>query len=183
MAAIVQGGLVRVVVPALGERLTINLGIAIAAVSMAALAFAVRPWMIYAIAVPYVLGWGLTGPAVQALVTRAVPAGEQGILQGAISSTRTASGVAASPVSGGLFALFHQRQRTGPHSRYRLSGRRGRVRGRPCRLARAHTRRRLRHRRVLPLRAASGTSQPAVGAIRRWRNPERAARRPNRSTT
>ncbi len=105
-AAIAQGGLVRVVVPALGERLTINLGIAVAAVSMVLLAFAVTPWMIYAIAVPYVLGWGLTGPAVQALVTRAVPASEQGILQGAISSTRTASGIAASPVSGGLFAYF-----------------------------------------------------------------------------
>ena len=62
--------------------------------------------MIYAIAVPYVLGWGLTGPAVQALVTRAVPASEQGILQGAISSTRTATGIAASPVSGSLFAYF-----------------------------------------------------------------------------
>jgi DHA1 family tetracycline resistance protein-like MFS transporter len=106
MAAIAQGGLVRVVVPALGERLTINLGIAVAAVSMVLLAFAVAPWMVYAIAVPYVLGWGLTAPAVQALVTRAVPASEQGILQGAISSTRTATGIAASPVSGGLFAYF-----------------------------------------------------------------------------
>jgi len=106
MAAIAQGGLVRVVVPALGERLTINIGIAVAAVSMVLLAFAVTPWMVYAIAVPYVLGWGLTAPAVQALVTRAVPASEQGILQGAISSTRTATGIAASPVSGGLFAYF-----------------------------------------------------------------------------
>ena len=35
MAAIAQGGLVRVVVPRLGERLTINIGIAMAAVSMA----------------------------------------------------------------------------------------------------------------------------------------------------
>ncbi len=106
LAAIAQGGLVRVVVPALGERLTINLGIAVAAVSMVLLAFTARPWMIYAVAVPYVLGWGLTGPAIQALVTRAVPASEQGILQGAISSSRTATGIVASPVSGGLFAYF-----------------------------------------------------------------------------
>jgi DHA1 family tetracycline resistance protein-like MFS transporter len=78
----------------------------VATICMTLIAFAARSWMIYVIVVPYVLGWGLTGPAIQALVTRAVPASEQGILQGAISSTSTATGIVASPVSGGLFAYF-----------------------------------------------------------------------------
>lgn len=105
-AALSQGGLVRVVVPAIGERRTISLGIAVAAVSMVALAFVTRPWMVFAIIVPYVLGWGMVGPAVQALVTRAVPASEQGILQGALTSMMMATGILGPPVAGGLFAFF-----------------------------------------------------------------------------
>ncbi len=105
-AVLAQGGLVRVVVPAIGERRTISLGIAVAAVGMVLLAFVTQPWMVFAIIVPYVLGWGMTGPAVQALVTRAVPASEQGILQGAITSMMTATGIVGPPVSGALFAFF-----------------------------------------------------------------------------
>jgi DHA1 family tetracycline resistance protein-like MFS transporter len=101
-----QGVLVRVVVPKLGEWRTLTMGLAIAAVCMATIAFANRGWMLYVIIIPYVLGWGLSGPAIQALVTRAVPKNEQGILQGAITSAATASGVVAAPLSGALFGYF-----------------------------------------------------------------------------
>jgi DHA1 family tetracycline resistance protein-like MFS transporter len=101
-----QGVLVRVVIPRLGEWRTLTAGLAIAAVCMATIAFANQGWMLYAIIVPYVLGWGLSGPAIQALVTRAVPPNEQGILQGAITSAATASGIVAAPVSGTLFGYF-----------------------------------------------------------------------------
>jgi len=101
-----QGVLVRVVVPKLGEWRTLTWGLAIAAACMASIAFATQGWMLYAIIVPYVLGWGLSGPAIQALVTSAVPPNEQGILQGAITSAATASGVFAAPLSGALFGYF-----------------------------------------------------------------------------
>jgi MFS transporter, DHA1 family, tetracycline resistance protein len=101
-----QGVLVRVVIPRLGEWRTLTAGLAIAAVCMATIAFANQGWMLYAIIVPYVLGWGLSGPAIQALVTRVVPPNEQGILQGAITSAATASGIVAAPVSGALFGYF-----------------------------------------------------------------------------
>jgi DHA1 family tetracycline resistance protein-like MFS transporter len=101
-----QGVLVRVVVPRLGEWRTLTAGLAIAAVCMATIAFANQGWMLYAIIVPYVLGWGLSGPSIQALVTRVVPPTEQGILQGAITSAATASGIVAAPVSGALFGYF-----------------------------------------------------------------------------
>ncbi len=106
LVVITQGGLVRVVVPKIGERITINLGFTVAAICMVGLAFATQPWMIYVIVVPYVLGWGLTAPAVQSLVTRAVPANEQGILQGAISSAQTLTGIIGPPVSGTAFGYF-----------------------------------------------------------------------------
>jgi DHA1 family tetracycline resistance protein-like MFS transporter len=101
-----QGVLVRVAVPKLGEWRTLTWGLGIAAVCMATIAFANQGWMLYAIIVPYVLGWGLSGPAIQALVTRVVPPNEQGILQGAITSAATASGIVAAPVSGALFGYF-----------------------------------------------------------------------------
>jgi len=73
---------------------------------MTVMAFVVSPWMLYAITIPYVLGWGLTGPAAQSVVTRIVPPNEQGILQGAIASVATATGVVAPPIGGALFGYF-----------------------------------------------------------------------------
>ena len=55
---------------------------------------------------PYVLGWGNAGPAVQALTTRAVPPDKQGLLQGALASVGTLTGVVAPPVGATLFAWF-----------------------------------------------------------------------------
>jgi MFS transporter, DHA1 family, tetracycline resistance protein len=103
---IAQGGLVRIAVPRLGEWNTVVLGFAFAAVCMTTMAFVTNQWVLYAITVPYVLGWGLTGPAAQAVVTRIVPATEQGLLQGAMSAIATATGVVAPPVGGSLFAYF-----------------------------------------------------------------------------
>lgn len=103
---ITQGVLVRAVVPRLGEWNTVILGLAVAFVCMTSLAFVTQWWALYALTVPYVLGWGLTGPAAQAVVTRIVPANEQGILQGAISSVATATGVVAPPIGGSLFGYF-----------------------------------------------------------------------------
>ena len=106
LVVITQGGLVRVVVPKIGERLTINIGFSVAAICMVGIAFSSQAWMIYAIIVPYVLGWGLTAPAVQSLITREVPPNEQGILQGAISSAQTVTGIIGPPVAGSVFGYF-----------------------------------------------------------------------------
>lgn len=106
LVVITQGGLVRVVVPKIGERITVYIGFAVAAVCMVALAFVPQAWMIYAIIVPYVLGWGLTAPAVQSLITHQVPPNEQGILQGAISSAQTLTGIIGPPVAGWIFGYF-----------------------------------------------------------------------------
>ena len=106
LVVITQGGLVRVVVPKIGERVTINMGFTVAAICMVGIAFSSQAWMIYAIIVPYVLGWGLTAPAVQSLITRQVPPNEQGILQGAISSAQTVTGIIGPPVAGSVFGYF-----------------------------------------------------------------------------
>jgi DHA1 family tetracycline resistance protein-like MFS transporter len=101
-----QGVLVGVAVPRLGDRRTLVLGLSIAAATYFLFAFATAGWMLYAIMTVYVLGWSLVAPVIQAMASRAVPATEQGILQGALASIATATSIVASPLSSGLFAYF-----------------------------------------------------------------------------
>ncbi|MHA1159134.1 MAG: TCR/Tet family MFS transporter [Alphaproteobacteria bacterium] len=103
---VAQGGLVRVVVPRLGERRTLTFGLIVGGLCLLALGFADRSWMIFALIVPYVLAWGMTGPAIQSMVTREVSPTEQGILQGSLTSVATASGIVGPPVAGALFGFF-----------------------------------------------------------------------------
>jgi DHA1 family tetracycline resistance protein-like MFS transporter len=62
-------------------------------------------WMMYAVTALYCAGLGLLNPAVQGLMSRAVAANEQGLLQGAMTSVMTAAAIVGPPVANGLFAL------------------------------------------------------------------------------
>ena len=101
-----QGVLVRLVVPKVGEAPVATVGLAVGALSFLAFAFSYTPAMLLAVLVPYVLVWGMVGPALQAMITRSVGADQQGTLQGVVSSTQTATGVIAPPVGGALFGAF-----------------------------------------------------------------------------
>lgn len=103
---IAQGLLVRRVVPWLGEGNTLTFGLVVGGACLVALGFANETWMVFAVIVPYVLGWGLTGPAIQSIVTRSVSEREQGLLQGAMTSTATATGIIGPPVAGSAFGYF-----------------------------------------------------------------------------
>jgi DHA1 family tetracycline resistance protein-like MFS transporter len=89
--AVVQGLLVRAIMPRLRERRALLLGLAISAVGYALIAQATQGWMIYALTPLLALG-GIAGPAVQAIITSNVGPKEQGELQGALNSM---SGLAA----------------------------------------------------------------------------------------
>jgi DHA1 family tetracycline resistance protein-like MFS transporter len=104
--AIVLGGLVRVIVPWLGEWRTLAVGLAVAAISFLLYAFATEGWMIYPIMIFHIVGWGCSGPAIQALASKAAPADEQGLVQGVLMSIATVTGVVGSPVAAALFAYF-----------------------------------------------------------------------------
>jgi MFS transporter, DHA1 family, tetracycline resistance protein len=62
-------------------------------------------WMMYSVTALYCLGLGLLNPAVQGLMSRAVAANEQGLLQGAMSSVMTGTAIVGPPLANGLFAL------------------------------------------------------------------------------
>jgi DHA1 family tetracycline resistance protein-like MFS transporter len=105
LMAISQGALVRPIVGRFGERRTLVISLGIAMVGMLLFGLASQGWMMYAVTALYCLGLGLMGPAVQGLLSRAVAANEQGLLQGAMTSVMTASGIVAPPLTGGLFAM------------------------------------------------------------------------------
>lgn len=104
-AGLVQGGLVRVVVPKLGERRALVLALVFNVGGHLAFGLATRGWMMYVFLVPFALG-GIAGPAVQAILSREVKASEQGELQGSLTSLSSMSAVLAPLLSTSLFARF-----------------------------------------------------------------------------
>jgi len=105
MAMVVQGGLVRVIIPRLGERRSILIGLGIGICSMTSYGLATQGWMIYAILLVGSLGM-ISGPAAQGLISRSVPVNEQGAVQGALSSLASLSGIVGPPIGAGLFGYF-----------------------------------------------------------------------------
>src|SRR5438552_6834512 len=103
--AVSQGALVRPVVARFGELRTLTIALVVAVVGMLLFGLSSQGWMMYAVTALYCLGLGLLNPAVQGLMSRAVAANEQGLLQGAMTSVMTAAAIVGPPVANGLFAL------------------------------------------------------------------------------
>lgn len=101
-----QGGMVRVIVPRIGERRAILLGLAVSALTCVLYGAVPRGWMIFPVMVLAVFGWTIGQPAVQALMSRAVPATEQGLLQGALASMMNLTSIVGPPIWTGLFGFF-----------------------------------------------------------------------------
>jgi MFS transporter, DHA1 family, tetracycline resistance protein len=106
MFVVGQGGLVRVIVPRLGERRAILLGLGVSALTCVLYGVVPRGWMVFPVMVLAIFGWTVAQPAVQALMSRAVPANEQGLLQGALASMLNLTSIAGPPIWTGLFGYF-----------------------------------------------------------------------------
>jgi MFS transporter, DHA1 family, tetracycline resistance protein len=113
LGAVVQGGLVRVVVPRLGERRTLALALSLSVLGYVGLALANRPLLLYAVMVPFSLG-GLAGPAMQAIITHDVAPSEQGELQGSLASLLAGSSIVGPLIGTALLARFAPADAT-PH--------------------------------------------------------------------
>jgi len=90
--AIVQGGLIRLIIPKLGQERSIWIGLLLYAGGLLLFAFATKGWMMFAFLVPYCLG-GIAGPALQGYMSNSVPANEQGELQGGLTSLMSVSSI------------------------------------------------------------------------------------------
>jgi DHA1 family tetracycline resistance protein-like MFS transporter len=94
LAAIVQGGLIKKIVAALGERSTLLLGLGCGTLGFALYGLAPSgPW--FWAAMPIAALWGIAQPAAQAIMTHQVDPTEQGRLQGAVASLSSVAGIFA----------------------------------------------------------------------------------------
>ena len=106
MFVVGQGGLVRIVVPRLGERRAIRLGLLVSALGISLYGIVPQGWMVYPVMVLGLFGWTIAQPATMGLMSRAIPANEQGLLQGAVASVNSLTSVLAPPVWTSVFAYF-----------------------------------------------------------------------------
>ncbi|MBV9133243.1 MAG: TCR/Tet family MFS transporter [Chloroflexi bacterium] len=100
-----QGALVRPIVGRFGEQRTLMIALGIAVLGMLLFGLASQGWMMYAVTAIYCGGLGLLNPAVQGLMSRSVPATEQGLLQGAMASVMTGAAIVGPLLANGSFAV------------------------------------------------------------------------------
>ena len=116
LVAIVQGGLIRFINPRLGNEKSIYIGLLFYAAGLMLFAFASQSWMMFVFLIPYCLG-GISGPALQSIISGNVPPNEQGELQGALTSLISLTSIGGPPLMTGLFSYF-----TKPGSPVHFSG-------------------------------------------------------------
>jgi MFS transporter, DHA1 family, tetracycline resistance protein len=104
-AAIVQGGVTRIVIPKIGERASAVIAMTVTMVSYVAFAFVTKGWMVYAVIAFSALG-GLAQPALQGILSRTMPANAQGELQGAIAAVMSISMVISPWMTTQIFSAF-----------------------------------------------------------------------------
>jgi DHA1 family tetracycline resistance protein-like MFS transporter len=116
LIAIVQGGLIRIIIPAWGQRNSLYIGLALYSVGFFLFAFATQSWMMFAFLIPYCLG-GIAGPAIQGIISTQVPPNEQGELQGALTSLMSVTSIIGPLLMTQLFSAF-----TGESATYYFPG-------------------------------------------------------------
>jgi DHA1 family tetracycline resistance protein-like MFS transporter len=105
LVSLVQGLLIRVVNPKLGNEKSVYIGIALYAIGLTLFAFATQGWMMFLFLIPYCLG-GISGPALQALISVHVPKNEQGELQGSLTGLNSLTTIVGPPMMIGLTSYF-----------------------------------------------------------------------------
>jgi DHA1 family tetracycline resistance protein-like MFS transporter len=102
---IVQGGLIRVIIPKIGQYWAAIIGIACASLGYMAFGYAKVGWMVYA-AGPLAALAGLYGPSITNMMSSRISKSEQGELQGAIGAAQALSLMVGPLAMAGAFHLF-----------------------------------------------------------------------------
>ncbi|NNV55635.1 TCR/Tet family MFS transporter [Limnovirga soli] len=105
MIALVQGGLIRIIIPKLGQHKSVYIGLILYSVGFLLFGFATQGWMMYIFMIPYAFG-GIAGPSIQGIISSHIPPNEQGELQGALTSLMSATSIIGPPIMTTLFAYF-----------------------------------------------------------------------------
>lgn len=105
--AVVQGGLIRLVIPRIGEHWTVILGFSINAVAFLVYAVAYEGWQIFALAPLTSLGV-IAGPALQGIMSRTASNDQQGELQGVLTSISSIGIIISPMLMTATFSYFTQ---------------------------------------------------------------------------
>ena len=105
MAAIVQGGLTRKVIPKFREKRTAIVCLLVSATAYVFYGIVSQGWMVYVIITVGALA-GMSTPAIQGMISKSVGDDEQGGVQGSLSSLNSVAGILGIPLATGLFGFF-----------------------------------------------------------------------------
>ncbi len=105
LVGLVQGLLIRVVTPRIGQKNSVFVGMWFYFIGLMCFAFATEGWMMYLFLLPYCLG-GIAGPALQGIMSNQVPDNEQGELQGGLASIISLTSIIGPPLMTSLFSVF-----------------------------------------------------------------------------
>jgi DHA1 family tetracycline resistance protein-like MFS transporter len=103
--AVVNGGLIRFIIPKLGKERSVYVGLGFSAAGFVLFALATKTWMMFVFTVVYCLG-GIAGPALQGIISTQVPPNEQGELQGALTSLMSVTSIIGPPLMTNTFYFF-----------------------------------------------------------------------------
>jgi DHA1 family tetracycline resistance protein-like MFS transporter len=102
LVALVQGLLIRIVIPRLGPVRSIYVGLFLYSVGFLLFGLATKGWMMYAFLIPYCMG-GIAGPALQGIMSNQVDPREQGALQGALTGLMSLTTIFGPLLMSGIF--------------------------------------------------------------------------------
>ncbi|MEM0938206.1 MAG: TCR/Tet family MFS transporter [Bacteroidota bacterium] len=105
MVALVQGLTLGPIVKKIGEVNAVYLGLFFNLVGLLSFSVATKSWMAYAIIVPYAFS-GLTGPAMQSIMTAQIPKNAQGELQGGLTNILMITAIVGPPLMTGIFTYY-----------------------------------------------------------------------------
>lgn len=104
-SAIVQAGLIRIIIPKTGEQAAALIGMSVTAISYIGFSLANNGGAVYALIAFAALG-GLTQPALQGIMSRTIPDNAQGELQGAVAALMSVSMVLGPLIMTQIFSAF-----------------------------------------------------------------------------
>ena len=109
VSLIFQAGLARYLLPRLGEKRAVIVGLAVGVLEYAGYGLATQGWMVYVIMLMAGLSY-LVGQAAQSILSRQVGDDAQGTLQGGLTSLNSLTGIAGPILATGLFAYYTRPQ-------------------------------------------------------------------------
>lgn len=109
MITLVQGGLIRIVIPKIGERRTVYLGLTLMSLGFAGIAFSDVGWLLYLFILPFSMG-GLAMPALRSIMSNQVSDNAQGELQGALTSLVSLTAIISPIIMTNLFSYFSRKE-------------------------------------------------------------------------